>query len=296
MNAFRIIGIALISMLLLVSLVSMGTTETLQKSTKYENIKYRFTKISESFLKESVNLDSIIEESLPLMQAYCENTNKSSYEFQQNGYNFNLTCDTINQGTDTIVDSVMNDLVGTFIEETYYKEYNCEFLECIQQQQPMVLVSEKAHEYWTKQSKMFLFISLGLAVILFLLTKHKSNFFIISGGLIIGTSIIVSQLPAIASQIASTAMSSAVPTLQQLGVSSDIFEKIASSFFSQAGNIYLWFLLMGIGLVAIGILFKVFNLAEKIAKLFRRKNKSNKKSEKEPVKKSEKEKQKNKSK
>ena len=277
MNAFRVIGIVLLSVILLTTLVSLGTTETLQKSTKYENIRYNFITISEDFLEENGNLNSMIEQSLPLMQTYCTATNETSYTFQQNQFTFNLSCDTINQGTDAIINQIINDIVGTFIEETYYQEYDCGMIQCLQQQQPMVLISEKAHEYWTQKSNLFLLISLGLAVALFFLTKHKSNFFLISGGLVIGASVVVSQLPSIVSNITTAAMGPATSPLQQMGVPSDVFARIASSFFSQAGDVYLWLLITGILLVVIGVLFKVFGLAGKIAGLFKGKHKNPKK-------------------
>lgn len=274
MGFFRIIGVILISLFLIISLIGFGVTETLQKSTKYENIEYKLTDISKDFITENIKLESTIEQALPFMQTYCMN-NTDAYSFQESGYSFEISCDSINQGTDQIIDDIIDQTITAFIENYYYQDYNCEMIECLQQQ-PLVLMSEKAHEYWTEKSNLLLIISLGLAVVLFFLTKHKSNFFMISGGLVVGTSILISQLPDIASDIAMTTLSPAISTLEQLGASSDIFAKIARAFFSQAEEVYLWFLLVGILLIGVGILFKVFNLAGKISTWIKnRKNKKN---------------------
>jgi len=292
MNAFRIIGVILVSFLLVISLVGLGVTETLQKSTKYENIEYKFTKISKDFIKENIQLESVIEQSLPFMQAFCLDNN-NSYSFQQNGYTFEISCNAINQGTDAIINEIIDQTIRTFIENYYYKGYSCEFIQCIQQQQPLVLISEKAHEYWTSKSNLLFIISLGLAVALFFLTKHKPNFFLISGGLTVGTSIAISQLPIIAGKVARSALSPAISMLEQVGASSDIFVRVAKAFFAESESVYLWFLLVGIILIGLGILFKVFNLAGRIASWIKKKKQKSKDKKESRKEKSEK-KQKNK--
>jgi len=277
MKVLRIIGVVLICILLFASLMSLGTTETLEKSTKFKNVEEKFTSLSRTFIKESIDLEPIIKQALPFMKAYC--TNNTVYSLKQNGYSFNISCDSINKGTDAIIDNIIDETVSSFIKNYYYENYECEFIDCLRQNKPLVLISEKAHEYWKDQSNLLLLVSLGLAIILFFLTKRKTNFFILAGGLTTLTGIVVSQLPEIASNIARTAFSPASSMLTQLGASSDIFMKVAKAFFSQAENVYIWFILIGIALIVFGILSKIFNIIEKITKLFPKSKKKKEESE-----------------
>lgn len=273
MRVFRIIGGVIICILLFVSLMGFGTTETLEKSTKFTNIEKKFTSLSKDFIKESVDLKPIINQSLPFMQVYCENN--SVYSLKQEGYSFNISCDSINKGTDAIIDNIINETVSSFIKNYYYKSYECDFVDCLKENKPLILISEKAHDYWREKSTLLLLISLGLTVLLFFLIKHKSNFFIILGGITIGAGSLISQLPGIASKTAQTAFSPTTSALNQLGISSDIFVNIFQAFFSQAEKVYFWFILAGILLVAFGVLSKFFNITSKIWALFPKTKKSN---------------------
>ncbi|HKL24002.1 MAG TPA: hypothetical protein VJ912_01570 [Candidatus Nanoarchaeia archaeon] len=266
MKVLKIIGIVFISIFLFLSLLAYGTTETLEKSTTFENMAGKVQSISKGFIQENLNMTPIINEALPYMQLYC--INNTNYSFSQEGYEINIPCTIIEEGTDSIVSHIIDETIVSLIQKSYYQQYSCEFIECLQQQKPFILVSEKAHNYWKQKSTLFLLISIGLAALLFFLNKHKSNFFILSGGIILGNSIIISQLPIISQKITEKALMPVISTLKQLGMSSDIFVKIIGVFFSKYYEVYIWFLIIGIIFVAIGILLKFFNLAEKISHIF----------------------------
>lgn len=263
MGFLRTSGIILISMLLFFSLVSFGTTETLEKSTKYENIEQNFIQISEEYLEENTEIEETIKQLLPFIKEYCRNND--TYTFEQQGASFEISCEEINQEVSSITESIVDEVVTTFIEENYYKEYKCDFIECLQEEKPLVLVSEKAHNYWENQSILFLWISIGLIIALFFLTRMKSNFFFISGGIIFISGFVILQIPEIVSNIVSQMISSSTPDLSQMGMSSEILVKIAKAFFAQVENIYIWFILSGILFVIIGILFKIFKIDQKIS-------------------------------
>ncbi|MFH1365312.1 MAG: hypothetical protein ABIH28_01895, partial [archaeon] len=76
---------------------------------------------------------------------------------------------------------LIDEQISKTIEEKYYKDYDCGFLDCIKKtNDPFSLVSKNAQNYWRNKSLLSLLVLFILAGIVFLLVEHKSTFFLLS--------------------------------------------------------------------------------------------------------------------
>jgi hypothetical protein len=179
-----------------------------------------------------------VEKIYPAIQIYCK-TN-SNYLFTLTNYTFNISCDTALQGTNAIIEEGTKD----FIHQIYYTNYNCSFLDCFKNSEiPLFLVSEKAYSFWMDNLYLFSAISFILFVGLFLLVKKKANAFIILGALFIIPSILLIKIDSLFSLF-----------------SNETISKFLNIFFSQSFNIALKTLVIGIVLLILGIIFKIFKI------------------------------------
>ena len=245
MGFLRGAAVTVLAIVLLIALFFMNLSLTLTWSLEYETLQPNLRDSVRIFANEQLDIDSYIAEGLPLMEIYCQ-TN-SEFVFNQQGYTFVLPCDTINQGSEAVI----NYGIDTLIEQLYYTEYECEFIECLKETDTLfVLVSETAHDFWQNKFRIFLIVSIALFALMFILANHRSSTFIVSGILLI-----ISALPFIKLKWAA----SLIP---------EAFRGIFLSFFTKSYNVSLVMFMVGGIIFLLGIALHFFKLGRKIANFF----------------------------
>jgi len=243
-----------ISALILISFLFLGIFATLNYSLKYEIVKPQIKSFIKEFVKNEVN-HTIIDEQVKILQTHCKTNQDYVFNDETTNYTFVIPCETIAQGTDSIISEEANSLIDGY----YYKKYECGFLECFKESKtPLFILSKHAKDFWKKQFYVFLIVSFLLAVLIFLLVEKKNNFPILLGALLIA-----GFLPLLALfEIAKFAVSSL-----SLGIPFDL-SPIALVFFSKANFVFLTGLIIGAVLIGIGIFWKLIIIGLKIEHWF----------------------------
>ncbi|MBU0894711.1 MAG: hypothetical protein KKF48_00410 [Nanoarchaeota archaeon] len=206
---------------------------TFSLSLDYGNIKAELSSVVRELAEQEINLNSIFEEKFPLMQDYCQNY--SEYVFSEQGQTFAIPCDVVDLGFDNVFDYG----VEYFMEENYYKDYNCGFWSCFGETEiPFFLVSKKAQDYWNGKFYYLLVVAIVLVALMFLLVEHKPNLLILVGALLTFSALLFRKLDWIFSLINKS-------FLHFLGV-----------FFSRATDVFLISIIIGIVVLALGIIFR----------------------------------------
>src|SRR4030042_1934878 len=77
--------------------------------------------------------------------------------------------------------SSLENQVSAMIEEKYYQDYDCNFIDCFERtRDPFSLVSKHAQDYWRSKFFSFLPVCLILAAMMFILVEKKLNFLLLS--------------------------------------------------------------------------------------------------------------------
>ncbi len=244
--------LAVVSVLLFLSLFAGNVFLTLTWSLEYETIKPELASVVKDILaQQGINLDEVMEEYSDEIESHCKNN--SEYVFSEQGHVFVFSCDNMLQGPEEIIEQGIDSL----IEEHYYKEYDCEFWDCLRQiddGQPFVLISEKARDYWKAKFYLTLMISTLLLIIIFFLVQGKHKLFIIAG-----ISLIIASLPFM--------KLSWVFSL----ISSEYLDFVAS-FFTKAYNVFLINFIIGLAVFGAGIGLKFWSVGFKLSEFFSKKN------------------------
>ena len=246
MGFFRGTGLFIVGFLLVLSLLAGNLLFTLSMSLEYENVQPEIASsfndiISGEFSvleNQGFDLTKEVEEGFGVMEEYCLNNDVEDYIFNEQGFTFVVSCDTINKG----IDAVVSEGLENSVEDLYYREYNCDFWECLKESEyPFFLISEKSQNYFEDKFYLFLFISIVLLVLLFFFVETKQNFFILSGG-----AFVLVALP-----------------FMKLGLFFSLFgetiTQFAGVFVSQSYTVFLGSLFLGILLLGVGIGWHFFN-------------------------------------
>ncbi len=230
---------------------------TLYLSLDYVNVKSELVSIVNSIVEEEINLIGGIEEEFKFMELACQNNSNFVFKDDISGYVFEIPCEIISQGYEAVVDYQIN----IFVEEVYYEDYDCNFLECIKEtERPFFLVSEKARDYWKTKLYFSLIISIILVVAMFFLIEQKYNLPIIVGSLLTASALPFMKLNWVLSFLPASS-----------------FLQFFTLFFTKAYTVFLISFIFGIIILIIGIILKFFQIGFKINNLFSRFSKKNKK-------------------
>jgi len=277
MGVIRGMALVFIVVLLFVSFMLMGTFATLNSSLEHDAVSEQIRPIVRDTVENKID-PFLIDNQVSILQVHCgNNTNNTYYSFDDSEANhtFEISCDTIANGTEAIIDAEVDSL----IDGTYYKEYSCEFWKCLKEENPLVLVSQYAKDYWKNKYYNFLLISIVLAGLVFLLVEKKNNFPILTGVLLVVSFIPVANLDTIGKAILKVILYSAkrgIASLGELDISSFVL-----IFFSKANDIFLRGFIFGLILVAIGIFLKLLKTGFKISHLFKKVESATKEEKKE---------------
>ena len=262
MSIIRGALVTIITILLFISLFSTAVFLTISMSLDYEVIKPEIYTIVNDIILNQSDITEQIDESLGVMQIYCENN--SVFVQENEDYTFEFPCEIVNQGTSAIITHA----IESMIEEHYYKEYDCEFKECFSQEENMFFVfSKHSQDYWTCWFYLGLMISIGLVVLLFFFMESKSSL-----PFLLGILLIVISLPFLG-------MGKLLILL--LGWE---YSQIFAAFFTQTYTLFLIFLILGVVSIGIGIVLKFLAVGRFFGKVLKSEEKVSKKDIRESVK------------
>lgn len=245
MGAIRGVLLVFVCVFLFLSLLIGNVFWTLNLSLDYNNVKPEMSAIFDGTFEDQ-NLETVVEDNFEIMKSHCQTGNEYMFNYDNSGYIFTLPCTVVLEGSDAVVNYIVND----FVEEFYYKDYDCDFIDCFEKVGPFFLVSQKAKNYWSHNAYLFLISSLILVVLLFLLTEKKLNTFIITGVLLIIASLPFAKLDLIFSFF-----------------SDKLVLGLLTIFFTESYTIFVISLVLGIILLGIGILLKIFKVGFKISNI-----------------------------
>lgn len=260
MGILRGFALVIVSVVLFVLLILAGVFGTLNYSLTYENVQPKIYTIADDIIQEQIGSQEIVNQLLPYLSIYCKNNTEIVQSFS--GYTFVFPCKIVSGGYQSILNYSVNYLVSDF----YYKDYNCTFVKCFEQSDvPLFLVSDFAKQYWAKLFYKSLFGIFILAALVLILAERKSNGLILLGSLSVIASLITLQLKNIGAWI-SKAILTPVSTAFSNENSKEIISDVVKVFFSESSKIFLWMFVIGIILIAAGIVFKLTDWGMRIRK------------------------------
>lgn len=238
--------LVIVSMLFFVTLLIVNSLFVVSISLKYENVQDELVQIVKEVIGKQINLEEIVEGKLSFIQENCKNN--PDFVFNQNGFVVDIPCDVVKEGVNAIIEESVQDLA----KQIYYKKYDCNFWDCAGESEvPFFLISEKSYTYWTNKLYLALGISVFLFLLIFLFTEKKSNSFIISGSLVILSSLFLIELR----------------NILDFFIDKNLFV-FFEVFFTQASLIFWRILTVGIILFVSGIVMKFFGIGSKISEFF----------------------------
>lgn len=229
--------------LLLIVFLAGNLFLTVNLSLNHDNVKTGLNSVIKELIKENEVLD--MENSIEVMQLYCQNNQE--YVFSQEGKTFVIPCDVVSQGSESVFDNVINGLV----DEYYYKTYECGFFDCFESgEPPFFLVSEQTKNTMKVWFYYCLIIAILLVALMFFLIENKINLFILTGVIVIVSSLPFLKLESFISFF-----------------SSNLFG-VLSLFFSKSYNVFIIFFIIGLILLILGIMMRFFHFGLKLSDLF----------------------------
>ncbi|MCK9568004.1 hypothetical protein M0R72_03550 [Candidatus Pacearchaeota archaeon] len=251
MGVIRGFFVVIVAVLLFFSVFSLNLFGILSSSLTYENVQEKAEIVLEDVLTD-LNVTSIIEQRYPMIVSFCQNNSEvvinSEYIFSDEGLVFDIPCESALQGIDVVVDEGIRSVV----HKIYYGNYSENATDYLStpQDAPLFLISEQAQILSNKAFYYSLLASLILIGLLFLLTKRKSNTFLLPGIFMVFSSLIFFKINDIFSLF-----------------SDGILFKFLGIFFSTAFPVSIRLLIAGILLILIAVFFKAFRVGFWISSL-----------------------------
>ncbi len=240
--------IFVISFLLFLGLFFGNIFLTLNWSLDYDVLQPGIKNVSQD-MAEEWGIVQEIETNKQYLDTYCQT--QETIQLNQSGFDLNIPCTIVKLGTESIIAHAVDSL----LDQIYYKQYDCEFWQCIKSQEDStVLISETAKEYWKNNFKWALIISIILFIALILVESRRHAAFITAGILTI-----IAALPF-----------KKADWLFSIFPESKIIDFVGL-FFTKAENVFTIMSIIGIALILLGLAFKFFHLGIHISNLFRKK-------------------------
>ena len=239
--------VTIVTILLFVSLIFAGACLTFSLSLDYNTLKPEMHNVVSEIVLQEGNLNETIDNNLMNMQVTCNVNN--SVTMEMNNDIIEIPCNVVDQGSGAVINQIIDGLV----EKNYYKEYNCTFWDCFNQENPFFIFSEHSHDYWNSKFYFGLIVSLILGAALFFFVEKRSNYPFLLGSLFI----IISFLFLLAGKL--------VPLV--LGWE---YSNVIGVLFTQAYLVFLIFIIIGVILLFLGVVLKFLSFGRFIGKLFHR--------------------------
>jgi len=174
-----------VGIILLLSLIIGNSLLVGSSALEYDNLQENIKPMIMKLISEDINISG---DNFDEIKEYCEEQNSEIFIIEEKDFGFEIDCDLILSSTP---ETFLDKQVEKFIEENYYKEYDCGFISCFEDNEiPFFLISEQTKDYIKNKYHWSLGISLVLGIVMFLLVGDKRNFLILAGILLI-----ISSLP-----------------------------------------------------------------------------------------------------
>ena len=234
---------SLVMTLLFITLFLSVSFATVYKSLDYDVVSPQIKLIVQDMINsEETNLTGLIKDNFFAMEIFCEND--SNFVQDYGGYNFDIPCTIVGQGSDAVISYIEGDLMDKIIRESYYKKYDCSFFECAFDS-PLYFASEHAYNYWKEKFYWALTASLLLSVLAFFLIEKKTNF-----PFALGVPLVISALPF-------------AKTEWLFSFISDVpFVEFAKIFLTKASSVFFVTFIIGLVLIGAGIVLKFVDFGE----------------------------------
>lgn len=178
-DTIKIFFIVIISLLLIASLSLMLASRTYSRFLEPGLIKPAFQETTSKLILNQMqknpdaNSDDFYQQALTICQV------KTSIEVPMTELgleNITIQCPEIKQaGT---IEKTFELIAGKAFEQAYYKKYDCIFLSCLGNKQPLALTSQESKNFSSKMFFVFLAVSIILLAFEFLFYQEKKNFFV----------------------------------------------------------------------------------------------------------------------
>ncbi len=232
--------IVILSILLFLSLLVGNIFLTLNLSLEYNNIKPELVSVIKGVLETQMGSLEELGEGVQFMQLYCLNNSEFVTKYDKIDYTLAIPCETISQGSEAVINYGINN----FVEDVYYKDYDCGFLDCFKKtEMPFFLVSEQTRDYLSSKFYFLICLSFILIALMFFLVKHKTNLPIITGSLLA-----FSALPF----MNFNSLLSFFPN--------NYFLQFFMAFFTKAHTVFLIGFISGLVILSVGIGLKLWRL------------------------------------
>lgn len=218
----------------------------MKSSLEYENLKSEIGDVILENVASNTEVVQNADEVMPYLENYCKTHKSYAISSDDAGFGIDISCESVKKGQQATVEEMVSESVDQF----YYKDYDCGFVDCLNQDQKFYLISEDFKEYLTNKFYLVSLVLLALFGLMILLTQHKANAFLIAGILVI-----VASLPFMA-------LKSILFFLQ------DYFYGIARIFFANSSSAFVGMIIIGIILLIAGVIWKLVSIGFKVSHFF----------------------------
>ncbi|MFC1710946.1 hypothetical protein ACFLZJ_02205 [Nanoarchaeota archaeon] len=223
------------SIILLILFVIGGVLLVVSLSLTEDNVKTGLTAAATDVIDEQLNIVEELDKEFTIMQDYC--VNNTEYVLSYEGNTVVIPCTTVSEGLEPVLQQGVED----FVDDIYYKEYDCGFWDCLEKTgSPFFLVSKKAQDYWMGKFWLTFGIAVILILLMLLLVENKVNLPIIVGALLAVSSIPIRKLDWVGGFISDSS------ALQVLSI-----------FFTKSQLVFVIVLVLGLLILIAGIVLRL---------------------------------------
>ena len=267
MGVIRSTLLFIVGLLLLGTLILGNLALTVSMSLSYDNFASEFKQIGKDVMDNEFGLTSQIRMEYPLMVVGCNNSSVYSFNDSKLNYSFEIPCEVVLNGTESILDYSISESSKEF----YYKKYDCGIWECFKEKgEPFVLVSEKARDYWTGKFYLLLFISILLVGAMVFLKENKIGAFFSVGIVVVLSSLPFIKLNIFMGAIFNFLFSSLMKNSVVAGLSPSALIGVFSVFFAKSQKVFLIMFIIGLILIVVGLLIKFLGFSFRMGEFIER--------------------------
>jgi len=209
--------------------------------TSYDTTKYIFTTVFKNILLENTSQE--IEQLYSNISSYCKVNTNITLPID----NTTLSCSEI---LNKNAEAFLNLIAGKFFEKFYYKNYECDFLECVKNirsgEDFAVFFSLKAHDFFDRLLWPLLIITILSGVVLFFLVETWSGRFKLFGFEFLSIGIFFFLLPYLKDF-----------AIKKIPKEITVLENVLNIVLDQLSSILLIFFILGVIFVTSWILTKI---------------------------------------
>ncbi|MBU2612826.1 MAG: hypothetical protein KKB62_03840 [Nanoarchaeota archaeon] len=220
---------------------------TLSWSLDYDNVNPSLSNLTSDFAKASGSRIAVFSE-YETKKIQCSVLEEVNFSYA--GAQIPVPCSVVETDANSVIDYLDEEVVRFY----YYKDYSCNFLNCLEtEKHTFFLFSQTAKEYWNLRFNSLLPLMLAVLVLMFVFVKSKHNALVLGGIMIIFSSFPFKQI---------SLLFSIAPNF--------IPFELLPVFFSKSDSVFNLSIIIGLLMVVVGIGFGFFKLGMKLGNLFKK--------------------------